>query len=363
MAYSLYVHIPFCTNICSFCNFCRLNYSESLVDDYLVALEKEVSSLNLNPENIYTLYFGGGSPSSLNIKQLNYLKKIFLPFKNAIEITFEANSEDLNVEKIQVLKEIGVNRVSLGVQTFENESLELLNRKSDYKQIANTIQIFKENYITNINLDLLFGIPNSSIEKVKLDLEKIFSLKPNHISLYPLEIRNSKLATLGYSEATDIELANTYKMILKLAKTNKFIHYETSNISLKGFESKHNLVYWKNDNYYAVGLSAVGKIDNVRTANTKNIIQYLKGENYQNIETLNEMALQNEYVMLNFRTKNGIILSDYMERFQKDFLEEFKDVILKKTNYLILKKKSISIKEKYWFVSNMIIVDFMVEEK
>ena len=285
MVKSIYIHIPFCKNICSYCDFCKMYYNKSFVDQYLDKLKEEIIS-NYNGEVIDTIYLGGGTPSCLNNEQLNYLFEITNIFNksNNLEFTIEMNPEDIVIDKIKILKKYGVNRISIGIQTFNKKFLKYLNRYHEYEDIKSKIDLLKENGFNNINIDLIYAIKDETIEDLKDDLDKIKSLDINHISCYSLMIEeNTKLyidKNTSIDENIDYEM---YKYIEKYLESIGFNHYEISNYSKKNSESKHNLTYWNNLEYYGFGLSASGYIDNVRYTNTKNLSKYLKSNEKEEI--------------------------------------------------------------------------------
>ena len=276
---SVYIHIPFCSNICSYCDFSKMYYNKNYVDKYLDELEKEIKS-RYKKEIVKTLYIGGGTPSSLDLEQLERLFQkisIFNLDKNC-EFTIEANVENLDLDKIDLLKNNNVNRISLGVQTFDNDNLIYLNRKHTKEDVFNTINLLKENNINNINIDLIYGIDND-IDKVKTDIKYFLKLNIPHISCYSLIIEENTL--LKYNNTNYIDEDTEYEMYKYIEKTleeNGYKHYEISNYAKEGYESKHNLGYWDNEYYYGFGLSSVSFIDNYRINNTKNLTKYLNGE-------------------------------------------------------------------------------------
>ena len=270
---SVYIHIPFCNKICTYCDFCKLFRNDDWIDNYLNELTKEIDKYYQN-EEVKTLYIGGGTPSTLNINELEKLFQIIDKFninKNA-EITFEANSEDLTEEKLNYLKK-HVNRLSIGIQTFDEKRLKTLNRTLNIQNIKNALKTFD-----NVNLDLMYGFQNQTLDDLKNDLSKIISLNPAHISTYSLILEpNTVLYNRNYQRLDDNHDRQMYDYITKYLKENGYNHYEISNYSKKGYESRHNLTYWNNENYYGFGLGASGYIKNIRYENTRSLNEYLKG--------------------------------------------------------------------------------------
>ena len=351
----IYIHIPFCNRICSYCDFPKVLKNDNWIDSYLKSLKKEINQ-KYKGEEISTIYIGGGTPISLNINQLNKLfeiTNIFNLSENA-EITIEVDSEDLTIEKIKYLKE-NVNRISIGIETFDKKRLKELNRTVNIKNIK---EAFK--YFDNINLDLMYGFKNQSIKDLETDLDKIIELNPNHISTYSLIIEpNTKLYIENYQRLDDDSDRKMYDLIIKKLKKHNYIHYETSNFSKPNYESKHNLTYWNNEKYYGFGLGAGGYIENIRYENTRSLNKYIEG-NYEleSHELSKEEKVQNELI-LGFRKTKGINKQKFKEKYEID-IKDFKDIeILLKQKVLKENKKYIYIDNNYQYISNEILVRFI----
>lgn len=359
---SVYLHIPFCQTICSYCDFCKIYYNEKLADQYLIFLEKEITK-RYKKDLIETLYIGGGTPSSLNIKQLNKLLDIIKIFNlsDNCEITFECNVENIDEDKLNLLYKNKINRLSFGVQTFNSKHLKFLERKHTSTQIEKIVGQAKKVGFQSINVDLMYGFENQTKDELKKDLEFILSLNINHISTYSLIIEpNTKLyikRQKNIDEDLDYEM---YKLIkLTLEKTG-FSNYELSNYSLKGFESKHNLTYWNNDYYYGFGLGASGYVEDERYTNTKNIQKYLSGEFLFQTEKMSlKTSMENEMI-LGLRKIKGVNVNEFKEKFKKDIFDVFEIESLIKDQKLIFKNNQIYINKKYLYVSNNILSKFLL---
>lgn len=352
---SIYIHIPFCNNICSYCDFSKFYYNSNWADNYLSSLEKEIK-LNYKGEIVDTIYIGGGTPTCLNIEQLERLFKITNLFnKKNIEFTVESNVE-LSLEKIKLLKKYGVNRISIGIQTVNPKYLKFLNRNHTKVDVINLINLLKE-YNFNINVDLIYAIPGETLEELNEDLDFILSLDVNHISTYSLIIEpHTKLYIDNiYNIDQDLDY-EMYKLINK--KLSKYHHYEISNFAKKNYESKHNLVYWNNLNYYGFGLGASGYIDNIRYDNTKSYNNYINGKYIleEHELDLNE-TISNEFI-LGLRKIDGIDILDFYKKYNIDItsIDIVKQLI--KENKLILTDK-LKINPKYIYISNTILVNFL----
>lgn len=352
---SVYIHIPFCQNICSYCDFCKFYYNEKWVDNYLSALEKEIKS-NYKGEVVETIYIGGGTPTCLNINQLERLLKLTNLFnKNKIEFTVETNI-DLSLEKIKLLNKYGVNRISIGVQTVNPKYLKFLNRNHTKEDVVNLINLLKK-FDFNINVDLIYAIPGETLEELNKDLDFILSLDVNHISTYSLMIEpHTKLYIDNVSNIDEDLDYEMYKLINK--KLENYHHYEISNFAKKNYESKHNLVYWNNLNYYGFGLGASGYIDNIRYDNTRSYNNYINGKyTLEKHELdLNEI-ISNEFI-LGLRKIDGIDVNNFYNKYNIDITSIGVVKQLLKEKQLILTDK-LKINPKYIYISNTILVNFI----
>lgn len=351
---SVYIHIPFCNQICTYCDFCKLYKDDKWVDDYLKELKKEIKTY-YQKEEVKTLYFGGGTPSSLNIKELTKLFEIIKLFnlsKNA-EITFECNVEDLTEEKLLFLKD-KVNRLSIGVQSFDEKILRLLGRQ---RVNIENIELAKK-YFKNINIDLMYGFNEQSLTNLKNDLAKYLELDIPHISAYSLILEpHTKLYIDGYEINNDDTLFD--ELIETTLANNGYNHYEISNYAQKGYESNHNLVYWDNEHYYGFGLGASGYINNKRYENTHNIDKYLQGNYIKEQHNLDlDETISNEFI-LGFRKLKGINKLNFKQKYNLDILEikELKAAI--EDELIIDDGVNVFINPKYIYISNEILLKFI----
>ena len=271
---SIYIHIPFCSSLCTYCDFSKMYSLKKYSSKYLESLSNELNERYSN-EEIETIYIGGGTPSVLDIDELKKLFEITnrIHLKNDYEFTIECNINDITEEKIKIFKKNKVNRISIGVQTFNKETLKKMNRKHSYDIVKKKIALLKKYDINNINVDLIYAFPGTNIDDLKKDLDLIFSLDIKHISTYSLMIEPHTLLYINNVKNIEEELdCEMYELICKEMKKHGFKHYEVSNFCLDGFESKHNLTYWNNQEYYGFGLGASGYIDNLRYTNTLSMV-------------------------------------------------------------------------------------------
>lgn len=353
---SIYIHIPFCTNICSYCDFSKMYYNYKFVNKYLDSLSKEIKE-RYHGEKVKTIYIGGGTPSSLTIRELEKLFNIINIFnlEEDVEFTMEANVENLEKEKIILMKKNKVNRISLGVQTFNTKNLKKLNRHHNKNQVIKKIKELKENKITNINIDLIYGIDENK-ETLKKDIDTFLKLDIPHISCYSLIIENNTILKLNNTSYIDEEIEyEMYKYIEKTLKDHNYIHYEISNYAKEGYYSKHNLVYWNNQDYLGFGLSSVSYINNYRITNTKNLTKYIDGNYIKSIVYEKEEEKMDNEIMLALRKIEGLNLKQFNKKYQKEFKDIYDIDWLIKEHYLIETENHIRINKKYIYISNEII--------
>ena len=353
---AVYIHIPFCNQICSYCDFCKVYYDKKWINNYLDSLSKEIDK-RYKGELIDTIYIGGGTPSSLDTSELNKLFSILKKIKtNYTEFTIEVNLDSLTKEKIDLFKKNNINRVSIGIESFNQDNLAFLNRKLVNLELINYL---KEVGITNINADLIYALPNETLEMLESDLDKLLELDIPHISTYSLIIEpNTKISKLNnIDEELDYKM---YKLICD--KLKDYHHYEISNFSKPGYESKHNLTYWKNENYYGFGVGASGYIDNIRYTNTKSIIEYINNFHEIEKEILSEKVDMENEVILGLRLLEGISLSKFKEKYHKDLNQVFKIDKLLENKELLLENDYLRINPKYIYTSNNILINFIGDE-
>ena len=358
---SVYIHIPFCKSICSYCDFCKMLYNGSFVTQYLNALLKEIKD-RYDGEEIKTLYIGGGTPSSLSIKDLKYLFEIVRQFNltKLEEFTFECNLNDLNEELLQFLFDNGVNRLSIGIESFNEDKLKFMERFHSYQEACNIFKIIRNIGFTNVNVDLIYGIPGETLKDLKKDLELILKLNPDHISTYSLIVEdNTKIGIQGVVPILEELDASMYEEICDLLDVKKYEHYEVSNFALKGKKSKHNLKYWNNEEYYGFGLGASGYTNGVRYENTRSLTEYVKGNVRKNEEILSvEDKMYNE-LMLGFRKMEGINLKEFFIKYGVNMQEVFDLHEVLKNEELIVDGEYIYVNPEYIYVMNEILIKIL----
>lgn len=361
MVKNVYIHIPFCRQKCKYCSFISFPKIE-LKDKYIDALITEIQNF-YKKETLNTLYFGGGTPSLLKIKDFQKILKIFNITKDT-EITAELNPENLTLEYLLDLKRLGINRLSFGCQTFDNEILKIIGRKHTFIDVENAVRNAQKAGFKNLSLDFIYGLPNQNIENFSKDLEHAVSLGIQHISLYGLKIDEG---CYFYNHMPDnlpdddIQ-ADMYLKAIEIMKKYDFEHYEISNFSKKGYNSRHNLNYWDNNSYYGFGTGAHGYSENIRYSNQKNIEKYIENPlEHETSHKVTEQEKLEEEIFLGFRKMNGINVNEINTKFNIDFrkkyavqLKEFID-----TKYLLETNNGYMLSESGILVSNVILSEFL----
>lgn len=372
----IYIHIPFCLSKCFYCDFASYSNKEDKIESYVDVLCSEIiqNAEILSEYNITTVYIGGGTPSYIDSK---YIKKImdtlnmFIDKENVKEITIELNPNSVTKEKLDTYKECGINRLSIGLQSTHNETLKKIGRAHKFEDFKNVLELANEAKFNNISLDLIYPLPDLSLKEFKESVDYAVSLKDKnikHISIYNLEIHEgSKLEFIlneGYvslvDEDTEYEM---YKYLTKKFEENGYKRYEISNYALPGFESKHNLRYWNQEQYLGFGSNASSFFGGIRSSNVKGIDEYIESINnnctpkdYDSYEELDEEALQKEYVMLSLRKIDGVNKNKFKVRYRKDIHDIFAKEIdeLKKDNLLIEDDTNIYLSQRGLEVANIV---------
>ena len=364
MIKSAYIHIPFCKTICSYCDFCKFFYNKEWINKYLDSLNYEIDTIYKN-EYLDTIYVGGGTPNSLSddelIKLLNILNKLN---KNEVyEYTFECNIEYITESQLKILKKYGINRLSIGVQTFNNDLLKLINRHHTKEEVYEKISLAKRIGFNNINIDLIYALPNETLIDLKNDLDNFLKLDINHISTYALILEEHTMFSIKNIENIDEELElKMYELIKETLKNNGFNHYEISNFAKDNYESKHNLTYWNNNEYYGFGLGASAYINNKRITNTNILKDYFNHNFNPTVEEINDtLKLEYEFI-LGLRKTKGINKELFKNKYNKDINDiEIVNKLINEKN-LIDDGINVFIPEDKIYISNDILVRFIGDD-
>lgn len=356
--HSIYIHIPFCNSICSYCDFCKVLYNKEWVNKYLICLEEEIKNRYDN-ELTNTIYIGGGTPSSLDIESLKKLMDICKIFNisDKYEFTFECNINDLTEEKLEILKKNGVNRLSIGIESFDKKKLKFMERSSNYEEVLEKINLCRNLDFNNINVDLIYGIPGENLHTLKNDLKKMLTLDVEHISTYSLMVEdNTKIGIKGIKPIREELDSKMYKYIVKFLTNNGYEHYEVSNFCKPDKYSRHNLNYWQNKEYFGFGCGASGYIGNVRYTNTLSISKYLNKDIKNMEELLSLKDVMDNEIMLGLRLTKGINLQEFFNKYEVNLQEVYNIKPLLKNKELIYKDGNIFINPKYIYVMNEILI-------
>lgn len=338
----IYIHIPFCIKKCKYCDFVSFENKLEFQEKYVNSVIKEIENCNKKDFKVNTIYFGGGTPSSISedliVKILEKIREKFEVTKEA-EITIEVNPKTVNKEKLETYKKSGFNRISIGLQSANDRLLKLLGRIHRFKEFEECYKMSREVGFKNINVDLMLGLPTQSLEDLKNSLDKVISLNPEHISLYSLILEENtaleKEIKKGlYKLPTDEEERKMYDVTKKILEKDGYIHYEISNFSRKGFESKHNMNCWKQEEYLGFGLASHSYFDKKRFSNTEDLEKYIENqkENVSINEIQNGEMEKKEYMMLGLRKIDGVSISEFERKFEINPLFYFRFEISKLTN-------------------------------
>ena len=320
---SLYIHIPFCDHICKYCDFTKLFYNEKFASNYIEALFKELDSYQI--DRVDTIYVGGGTPTSLNDELFEKLLCKISPLLNKDgEFTVEANVENLSKAKLEIMQKYGVTRLSVGVESTQNQRLKEIGRSHTYEDAIKVINEAKKYNFDSINVDLIYGFKGQSEQDLKDDLKNILSLDTDHISIYSLIVApGTVFHNMKYKEQDEEESRKYYEIILKTLREHGYKRYEVSNFARNKKYSRHNITYWKDEEYYGVGLGASGYLNGVRYENTRSLNKYLSGEYIASKEQVNREKDLEYFLLTNLRMEDGFKRIDFKNRFGIDFLEQF----------------------------------------
>ena len=374
MEIGVYIHIPFCKRKCYYCDFVSYPEKYELQEKYIdkVIQEIEENKEILQDNNVTTVYIGGGTPSSIKpelIKRI--LNKVYnyTEINNIKEITIEVNPGTATKNNLQLYKNCGINRISIGLQSTNNDILNKIGRIHNFNQFLDTYKWTREAGFKNINVDLMIGIPNQTLDDVKTSLEKVVSLKPEHISVYSLIVEDEtpmkKLIESGKLKLPDEEdERNQYKYTKNFLELNGYKHYEISNFAKPGFESKHNLNCWEQKQYIGLGVAAHSYINGVRYSNTISLEEYLKKDS-KDIKEIHETQtiddMKKEYMLLGLRKIDGVQISKFEEKFGENPIYLFKNELKKliQEGLLIIDLDNIKLTEKGLDLANIVWEEFV----
>ena len=373
---SLYIHIPFCAQKCLYCDFPSFARKDHLRKAYIEALNKEIISLREKHNNleINTIFIGGGTPSVLEADELECLLKEVAKLNMAkdIEYSMECNPGNLTEEKLEVMKNYGVNRISIGLQAKQDNLLKGLGRIHNYKTFKENFLLAKKVGFNNINVDLMFGLPNQRLNEWEETLREIISLEPAHISAYSLIIEEGTAFYNLYENdklklPTEEEERKMYHLAKKILEENGFNQYEISNYAKEGKECRHNLAYWNMDNWIGVGSAAASYINGKRIKNISSVEEYInsineKGEAVEEIINNSKNDNMEEFMFMGLRKINGIDENEFKKRFSMNINDVYGEILNKYIDEGLLIRDSgrIFLSEKGIEISNIIMADFLL---
>lgn len=357
----LYIHIPFCKQKCSYCDFCSYANKESFIKRYIQCVLKEIIEVGNNNKidfengkddlfSVKTIYIGGGTPSLIESKYIvqimEEIKSNFELDENA-EITIEVNPGTVTLEKLEDYNKVGINRLSIGLQSTHEHLLKEIGRIHTYLDFLDTFRFAREAGFENINVDLMIGLPNQTLAEVQDSIEEIVSMEPEHISVYSLILEEGtplfKKVEEGL-ELPDEELERKmYWNVKRILEANGYNHYEISNFAKQGYESKHNLDCWNQKEYIGFGIAAHSYTNGIRYSNIENLEQYIK--NYEEDKTEENLvfhekqdmeAMQKEYMLLGLRKIDGVSIQEFKIKFVANPVFLYHDKLEKLVNEELL---------------------------
>ncbi len=369
---SLYIHIPFCIQKCSYCNFYSISYDAKLTENYIRSLTKEISQYKNRNNTLASIYLGGGTPSLLSFP---HLLSIFSAINNTfstpqnIEVTIEANPASITKQVAQNWKILGITRVSIGVQSFNNAELKILGRIHSENEICPAIRIVRDHCTENISLDLMYGIPQQTHEAWMKSLQKAIELEPKHISSYCLSLEKGTPlfdAHDLYTFPSEDVQKDMYFRMLSFLESNNFLQYEISNFSKKGYGSQHNISCWKGKEYIGCGAAAHSFYDMTRRNNIADVHRYITYmQNDQSVCKTKKVISEREYIsdliFLGLRLSKGVSLSNLKKEFNFDVKAVYSETINKysKLGYLTVENDHLKLTKKALFVSDEILSEFV----
>jgi oxygen-independent coproporphyrinogen-3 oxidase len=348
---SLYVHIPFCASKCYYCDFNSYVSTSDVMERYLDGLDREMEMVAASYEHdpLKTVFFGGGTPTMFDSRQTERMMEMLhrhFRLSEGVEISVEANPGTVDLEKLRVLKDYGANRLSFGVQSFENDLLVKLGRLHDRDAVYQSWELARKAGFDSINLDLMFGLPQQTLEALKRTLDALLALGPEHVSAYALKVEEGTPFYTWHSRGQLIlppeeEETEMYQMVIDAFTGAGYEMYEISNFAKPGHRSRHNQVYWRNEPYMAAGSGAHGYVGGVRYINQKNVPEYvettLKGVRpVVETEVIDERMQQEDTMILGLRMMEGVTFARFRERHGVEMLDVFGEVISRFENMGLL---------------------------
>ncbi len=379
MIQAVYIHIPFCQQICHYCDFAKVFYNEAVASDYVQALRNEIEvNVTGNKQKVRTIFIGGGTPTALSVPQLRVLFDTIhekFDVDHCEEFTIEANPGDFDEEKVILLKHYGVNRVSLGVQVFDDSMLEAIGRAHKVKDVYETIELLQKHGFSNISIDLIYSLPNQTVKQFEQTVNEALSFHLPHYSSYSLQIEPK---TIFYNKHRKGELHRPeqeeevamYELLKNSMEKNGYTQYEISNYAKPGFESKHNLTYWSNEFYYGFGAGASGYLPGKRTSNIRPLPAYIKqalkdGHPLLQIEKIGFKEQVEEEMFLGLRKRAGIDRNIFIEKYGFSYDVLYREAIDKliEKEWIDENNNTLRLTDKGLLFGNDVFSHFLLEDK
>lgn len=379
MISSAYIHIPFCNYICHYCDFTKFFYNRELADQYLKALENEiVQAVGKNQQYVRTIFVGGGTPTALSYEQLERLLKVIadsFDVMSCAEYTFEANPGEFDERKLSLLKQYGVNRISFGVQVFDDEMLQKLGRNHSVADVYENLRHFEKLDFTNVSVDLMYGLPGQTYKQFESSLNEAISLNLPHYSSYSLQIEPKTVFYMRHKKGkitkpVEEEEAAMYELLIDTMESNGVYQYEISNFAKPGFESQHNLTYWNNDFYFGFGAGAHGYLPGKRTVNMKPLNHYNEKALQDGLPRLHEEKVEKrdaieEQMFLGLRKTAGVSKEAFQNRFGLSINSLYDKELdyLKRKQWIEEKSGTIRLTKQGQLFGNMVFQEFLLDEE
>lgn len=364
----IYIHVPFCVKKCEYCDFCSFpisgQYSKA---EYIKALLDEIKTYHNKKIKVDTVFLGGGTPSLLSSDELKLIMdNLYQTFEisDDSEITLEANPGTVSFDSLREYRACSINRISFGLQSIHENELKILGRIHDFEAFKSSYNSAREAGFTNINVDIMYGIPNQTEESFMQTIDTVSSFEPEHISVYGLILEEG---TPLYHKQNELVLpcedseCNMYYSAAEKLASKGYIHYEISNYSKPGYECKHNLKYWKSKEYLGFGLSAHSYYSGKRFSNTSDFLLYCKGNRTESTLLLTESDKEFEFAMLALRLKDGVWDAEYQKKFGKSFVKDKRAKLLEYQSLGLVKltEENVALTEKGFYLSNTILSELL----
>lgn len=373
MAISAYIHIPFCAHKCDFCDFAAFAGVDELSEDYCSVVVKEIRErleLNPNQDRLQTLFYGGGTPGYIPPAHLNLVQEAVrscVGFAPEAEVTLETTPLSVTEQKANDWLNMGINRISIGVESMNDEELKAMGREHKRQENIAGVKAAQRAGYQNLAIDLMYGLPGQTVSSWKESLDAVLELEPKHISAYGLTIAQNSPLLLRYprdsaSYPSEDSFVLMYETLVEACKQHGLIQYEIANFAVPGYESRHNLTYWRNEEYLGFGVSAHRYVSGVRSANFRGLKRYMRDYTAnETSETIDQATRIQEAIMLGLRLRAGIDLNEFQKVYGMDLLGSRQEKIaaLSELGFVELENRTLKLSQKGVLVSNTVLADLI----